>query len=96
MERLVDEYEAGHVPAAVVLLNSHCVDCIWFHPLWDYLLCFTNHRIQFDCVGRENLTRSTHGSVFVYLGKKPRCFGDHFEQFGFLVDTASVSSRRAS
>jgi ParB family chromosome partitioning protein len=95
IERLVNEHKAGHVRAAVVLLNSHCVDCIWFQPLWDYLLCFTNHRIQFDCVGRENLARSTHGSVFVYLGEQQRRFGEHFERFGFLMATAGISSRAA-
>jgi ParB-like chromosome segregation protein Spo0J len=83
--KLVEEYEAGNVSAAVALVNSHCTDTGWFQPLWDYLLCFTDHRIDFGSAGREKTSTSTHGSVFAYLGPDPRAFVEAFSEFGAVV-----------
>ncbi len=45
IQRLVLEYEAGEITAAIALANAHCTDTDWFQPLWNYALCFTDHRI---------------------------------------------------
>ena len=84
--KLLEEYEAGHVKEAILLVNSHCTDSKWFKPLFDYVLCFTDHRSRFwnaDGVG----TGPTHGSVFVYLGLKPDVFAARFKQYGAIVQT---------
>lgn len=82
--RLVDEHLAGRVPAAVTLVNAHCTDTRWFQPLWDYTLCFTDHRIDF-AAGTTDRSGSTHGSVFVYLGSEHSLFAKTFDQFGAVV-----------
>lgn len=83
--RVVGEYKAGHVTAAIALVNSHCTDTEWFQVLWEHLLCFTDHRVEFESAGREKANGSTHGSVFAYLGDSPRLFAEHFAQFGRIV-----------
>lgn len=85
IRRLVLEYEAGEVKAAVTLVNAHCTDTDWFQSLWSYTLCFTDHRIDFDSGGREKQTSSTHGSVFAYLGSETKAFKAAFTEFGAVV-----------
>jgi phage N-6-adenine-methyltransferase len=81
--KLTSEINAGNVDAAVVLVNAHCTDTIWFQPLWDGCQCFTNHRINFT--GDDERSGSTHGSVFVYFGPNESAFVRHFTQFGPVV-----------
>jgi phage N-6-adenine-methyltransferase len=83
-KRLVEQFEAGIVEEAVLLVNANSTDTNWFSPLWDYTLCFTDHRIDFqNPEGSRN--GSTHGSVFIYLGENERAFYDHFSPFGCVV-----------
>lgn len=82
--KLLAEYEAGRVPAAIALVNAHCTDTGWFGGLWDHALCFTDHRIDFDSE-RGKQSSSTHGSVFAYLGPDPAKFADIFSAFGAVV-----------
>ena len=85
IRRLTLEYEAGEVTAAIALVNAHCTDTDWFQPLWNYTLCFTDHRIDFDSGGRAKQTSSTHGSVFAYLGPDTKAFRAAFAEFGAVV-----------
>lgn len=86
--KLVVEHEAGNVKAAIILVNAHCTDTDWFQGLWDHLLCFTDHRIDFDSAGREKPNSSTHGSVFVYMGRRNTAFIKEFATFGAVVKRA--------
>lgn len=82
--KLIEEYEAGAVLEAILLVNANSTDTAWFAPLWDHVLCFTDHRIDFQSpTGAKN--NSTHGSVFVYLGRDCPRFFEHFGQFGAVV-----------
>jgi hypothetical protein len=85
IERLVAEYMGRNIVSAVALVNAHCTDTGWFQSLWDYPLCFTDHRIDFDSNGREKKNSSTHGSVFAYLGPDRNAFAREFMQFGAVV-----------
>jgi ParB family chromosome partitioning protein len=80
--RLMEQFGGGITTQAVVLVNSHATDTAWFAPLWDYLLCFTDHRINF--YGSPG-GGSTHGSVFVYLGDKHEEFVNEFGKWGYVV-----------
>jgi ParB family chromosome partitioning protein len=85
--RLIEQFCSGNVTAAVLLVNSNSTDAAWFQSLWDYLLCFTHHRINFVSPGGAQ-SGSTHGSVFVYLGPdRVRCV-EEFSQFGAVVERA--------
>jgi hypothetical protein len=83
--KLVWDHQTENVTAAVALVNAHCTDTSWFQQLWDYALCFTDHRIDFDSGGRTKTTTSTHGSVFAYLGPDPEAFAKEFAPFGAIV-----------
>lgn len=88
--RLADEYAAGNVVAAIVLVNAHCTDTSWFQRMWDGTLCFTDHRIDFDSADRSKTSSSTHGSVFVYFGPKAASFAAVFSEFGQLAQRWSA------
>jgi hypothetical protein len=69
-------------------VNAHCTDALWFRPLWDGLLCFTDHRIDFS--GGDDRSGSTHGSVFVYFGSNPESFIKEFAKFGAVMKRAGA------
>jgi ParB family chromosome partitioning protein len=82
--RLVQQYENGITTEAILLVNSNSTETAWFAPCWNYILCFTNHRINF--VTSHSVAKgSTHGSVFVYFGKNVESFVRNFRQFGRIV-----------
>ena len=78
--RLAEQYDAGNVTAAVVLVSSAATSTLWFRPLWDGALCFTDHRINFNSV-----KGNTTGSIFAYLGPDRAAFHAEFTQFGTVV-----------
>jgi phage N-6-adenine-methyltransferase len=82
--RCAEQYTAGNVAAAVILVNAHCTDTAWFRPLWDGALCFTYGRLNF-AAGTAARGGSTHGSVFAYLGPDPAAFAAEFGRFGAVV-----------
>lgn len=78
--KLITEYAAGNVTEAVLLVNAN-TERKWFAPLWDFPICFTNHRIQFytpEGVGAQPVD----GNALVYLGPNLRRFIDEFSAFG--------------
>lgn len=85
VEKLLGEYTDKRVTAAVVLVSAHATDTNWFQPLWDFTLCFTDHRLKFLKPSGAAGTGTTHGSVFAYLGKAPKRFADEFSQYGVVV-----------
>jgi hypothetical protein len=85
--KLVDEFTAGNVTEAVLLVNSNSTDTNWFQPLWEHVLCFTDHRIDFNAQA-GNAGGSTHGSVFIYFGPKEAQFKKLFSRFGAVVKKA--------
>lgn len=82
--KLLSEFEAGNVEEAIVLVNSNSTDTNWFRPLWNHILCFTDHRINFYSP-QEKPSGSTHGSVFIYIGPNWEGFADTFKEFGAVV-----------
>lgn len=85
VERLVDDFGLGQVTAGIVLVNAHCTDTAWFQCLWDGVLCFTDHRIDFYRPGSKTKNQSTHGSAFAYFGPEPERFAVEFATFGPIV-----------
>lgn len=84
-QKLISHYLDGNVSKAILLLNSNATDTKWFRPLWDYMLCFTNHRIKFLSPPGTKKSNSTHGNVFVYFGPDEEKFGIIFQKFGAVV-----------
>ncbi len=90
--RLLEEYRAGHVKEAVLLVNA-VTDRAWFQPLWDFPICFTDHRIRFYNTEKE-AGQPTHGNALIYLGKQWEAFAEAFSEFGAVV--TSVVRRNAA
>ncbi len=88
--KLMREYRAGHVHAAILLVTSATSEK-WFQPLWTYPLCLTDHRIKFlDATGRPQ-NGNTKGSAFVYFGPDVATFQAVFSEFGPVLDPAFIA-----
>src|SRR5260221_76020 len=88
-QRLIEEYQQGNVTQAI-LLSTVQTNASWFHPLWNYPLCFSRKRVHFYKPTGGKLLRdgeSTHmlGTVFVYFGPNEQKFIDVFSKFGRVV-----------
>jgi len=82
--KLVQSYEAGAVGKAIAMVNDHSTATKWFKPLFNYLLCFTDHRPRF-WKPDEQKDSPTHGAVFVYFGPNKDKFAEVFSRFGTVV-----------
>lgn len=45
--RLVEQFELEITTEAILLVNANSTDTNWFAPMFNYIICFTNHRIDF-------------------------------------------------
>ena len=84
-EKMLYEFEKGDVDQAIVLLGAHAIETKWFAEYWNYVLCFTGHRITFDTPTGEAKAGNIAGSVFIYLGDHQSKFAEEFNQHGFVV-----------
>lgn len=93
----IEQYEKGNVEQMILLVSAATSE-VWFRPLWEYPICFTDHRIAFYGPDMEPVKGNTKGSAFVYFPPKgkytndPRrkginLFFDHFIQFGAVSDS---------
>jgi len=84
-KKTIEEYRQGNIEAAILLLNANSLGTKWFKPLWDYLFCFTNHRIRFHAQDLSQEGGAAFSNVFVYLGPYPDRFQAEFLRFGYVV-----------
>lgn len=87
--KLIDEYQQGYVSQAIALLPMQ-TNASWFQWLWDYVICFADHRLHFDKIIDGRLvkeSRDSHmlGTIFVYLGSNESQFINVFSQFGTVA-----------
>jgi hypothetical protein len=82
--RLIEQYRAGITTEAILLVNA-VTDRAWFQPLWDFPICFTDHRVPFYRPGGEAGAQPVCGSAFVYFGDNPDGFAEVFKRFGAVV-----------
>lgn len=80
---LIRQFEDGITKEAVLLVNAN-TEAKWFQPLYDYLICFTNHRIRFYNIDGIS-SQPTQGNAFVYFGHQRQRFIQVFKQFGTIV-----------
>ena len=86
VNKMIEGLRNENITEAILLVNSRATDAEWFQPLFDGILCFTDHRIDFDMPGLEGKKNlSTHGSCFVYFGPRPEKFATVFAAFGNVV-----------
>jgi DNA N-6-adenine-methyltransferase (Dam) len=82
--KLIEEYQAGRVKSAVLLLNAYGFCEKWFQQIWDYTFCFTDHRIDFYSP-QMKAGGPSNGNLFVYIGPNPERFKEVFRQYGHIV-----------
>lgn len=85
--RLVAEYRAGNVKQAI-LLTTVQNDARWFHQLWQFSICFSDHKIHFYTTApTKKSPTATHmfGTAFVYMGEQTERFREVFRRFGVVV-----------
>lgn len=83
---LIERYQAGLVTEAVLLVNA-VPGNKWFQPLWDFMICFPDHRIRFYNAEVEQ-SQPTHSNALVYLGHQRVRFIELFNRFGVVVERA--------
>jgi hypothetical protein len=89
IKKLIAEFDAGRVTAAIAVANGMSFPSAWFLPLFDYPICLTNHRVQFENPLRENTGSQPTGTAFVYFGHDFDSFVDRFSEFGRIVKDPS-------
>ena len=89
-KRLVEEYQAGNVTQAI-LLAIPSPERAWFHPFWQYPICFADHPVKFYGQKKDPKNSLKHklGTIFVYLGPNEQKFIDIFSQFGTIAKRIS-------
>lgn len=85
VRRICDEYAAGNVTEAVVLVNA-VPGNKWFHPLWDHTICFVYRRIHFI----NGSGAPTHSNAIIYLGRNIARFAEEFGKHGAVVRRINV------
>jgi ParB family chromosome partitioning protein len=83
-ERMVEQYQAGNVKAAIVLVNNG-TETQWFQTLASVAsaVCFPKGRIKFW--HPDKIAVPLQGQAFLYLGDEPEVFDAEFAQFGFTM-----------
>lgn len=82
--RLVESYRAGQVTQAVLLVNATPSNR-WFTPLWDFPICFTDHRIRFLLPSGKPANAPTHSNALIYFGQNNARFRAIFSRFGTVA-----------
>lgn len=82
-KKLIDEYKAGHVTEGMLLVNA-ATGNKWFADLWEFPICFVDHRIRFISP-RGDYSQPTHSSVIVYLGSNEGRFVELFSEIGTVA-----------
>ena len=87
IRKLLQEWEMGHVLQAVLLTTCR-PDTSWFHPLWQFPICFADHKVGFYLPEEGQILQEhshAHGTLFVYLGFDEQRFIDIFSRFGRIA-----------
>lgn len=89
VKKLIKTYESEDITEAIALVTTE-VNAKWFQPLWPYLICFPDHRVNFIIPGgAKHKYSQMFGSCFVYLGPNKDRFIEIFSKFGTIVGRVS-------
>jgi hypothetical protein len=82
--KAISEYEAGNIDAGIILVNSLHSQA-WQAPLYQYVVCFVDHRIQFISGDGEQNKNPTFQNIFIYLGAESEQFARTFSRLGYVM-----------
>ena len=84
-QKAIAEYDLGHAKAGIILVNSvHSQN--WQACLYDFPVCFVDHRIQFVSGDGEENKNPTFQNIFVYLGPDKAKFAEVFCKYGYVME----------
>jgi len=95
VSKLVNEYVAGHVTAAILLVHNY-TDTAWFHKAVSACraICFTAGRINFIHAEKGLAPGAAiQGQAFLYFGDGIDAFRTAFEPIGFVVEPRGSSEK---
>ena len=86
VSKLVMEWRAGHVDAAILLTHNY-TDTAWFHEAAGNCdaICFTRGRIKFIHGKKGEVASPAQGQAFFYYGSDVSAFHEVFSDIGFVV-----------
>jgi DNA N-6-adenine-methyltransferase (Dam)/T5orf172 domain len=90
--RAIHAYKSGEIVQAILALNSNATTSAWFEPLFEYPICFPNHRVAHRGPGGAGGAPNS-GTVFIYLGLAVARFAEIFSEFGRVVPSAYPRAR---
>ena len=85
VEKLVSEFKAARVTAAILLTHNY-TDTSWFHKaaMAAQAICFTRGRIRFMALD-GGIAAPTQGQVFFYFGDDAARFASVFGEVGLVL-----------
>ena|SRR5260221_564802 len=86
--KLIQEHKQGNIKQAILCVTTD-TDAKWFIPLWEYPICFADHKVMFHRPGLSNQGQF-FGTSFVYLGPHEQKFIDTFSKFGTIAKRVST------
>ena len=89
IDKLVSEYTAGNIAAAVCITQAS-VNTLWFHRLMSYPICFPKRRINFYELGQPT-KNNRYETAITYLGRRVSAFEREFGTLGAIMSPANMS-----
>jgi DNA N-6-adenine-methyltransferase (Dam) len=86
IEKLLQEYQSGNIGQAIVLATTE-VNAKWFYPLFQFPICFPDHRVHFIVPEKLDKYSQMFGTALAYLGPNEDSFIEVFSRFGHVVKT---------
>lgn len=85
IEKILNQYDDHNIEQAILLVNA-VPERSWFLPLFDYPICFTNHRIKFFDEFLDQKDQPEYGNAFVFISNiNHDKFYQEFKQHGNVV-----------
>jgi hypothetical protein len=92
--KLIMHYKAGDIAEAILLVPAN-FETGWLKPLWDYPICFVDHRIRFYSPNNDS-TSPVSRNAFVYFGSNLELFDDAFSEIGTVVERFMTNDPKTS
>lgn len=95
--KLIECHKAGFVKQGILCCTLEN-GAKWFNRLWDYTICFPDHKVRFyGSIPSERWDEKYshfHGTIFVYLGPNEDKFVEEFSEFGTIAKRISIPKQK--
>jgi ParB family chromosome partitioning protein len=81
VDKVLAEYTAGNITAAIILTNN-ATDTTWAQKLLAYPVCFHRGRVRFWQPGKPGNSGARQGQIITYLGQAVQAFSTTFSALG--------------